>query len=113
MVLGVKNPPADAGYVRDVGKILGQEDSPGGGLGNPLQSSCLGNPMDRGAWKATVHKVIKSRTRLKRLCTQTHNCTLPPSLGPSLYGSRRDKDSECWKCSEKERQPSGMLKEAF
>ena len=43
---------------------LGQEDSPGEGNGNPLQYSCLENPMDRGAWWATVHGVAKSRTRL-------------------------------------------------
>ena len=38
--------------------------SPGGGNGNPLQNSCLGNPMDRGAWRAPVHRVAKSQTRL-------------------------------------------------
>ena len=43
---------------------LGQEDSPGGGHGNPLQYSCLGNPMDSGAWKVIVHGIPKSRTRL-------------------------------------------------
>ena len=41
---------------------LGQEDAPGGGHGNPLQYSCLENPMDRGAWRATVHGVSKSQT---------------------------------------------------
>ena len=45
-------------------RSLGQEDSPGEGNGNPLQYSCLENPMDRGAWQATVHRVAKSRTRL-------------------------------------------------
>ena len=45
-------------------RSLGQEDSPGEGNGNPLQYSCLENPMDRGAWQATVHRVTKSRTRL-------------------------------------------------
>ena len=45
--------------------------SPGGGHGNPLQYSCLENPMDRGAWRATVHKVTKSQIRLKRLSTHT------------------------------------------
>ena len=44
---------------------LSGEDSPGGGNGNPLQYSCLENPMDRGAWKATVLRVAKSQTRLK------------------------------------------------
>ena len=46
---------------------LGQEDPPGNG--NPLQYSCLENPMDRGAWQATVHRIAQSQTRLKRLST--------------------------------------------
>ena len=45
-------------------RSLGQEDSPGEGNGNPLPYSCLENPMDRGAWWATVHEVAKSQTRL-------------------------------------------------
>ena len=53
--------------------IPGSGRSPGGGHGYPLQCSCLDNPMDRGAWRATVHGVVKSRTRLKRLSTKT--CT--------------------------------------
>ena len=61
----VKNPPASAGDIRDLGPIPGLGRSPGGGNGNPLQYSCLENPMDRGAWRATVHGVTKSRTRLK------------------------------------------------
>ena len=48
----VKNPPANSGDIRDVGSIPGLGRSPGGGYGNPLQYSCLENPMDRGAWKA-------------------------------------------------------------
>ena len=51
-----KNPPANAGNIRDVGSIPGSGSSPGGGHGNPLQYSCLGNLMDRGAWRATVHR---------------------------------------------------------
>ena len=51
-----KNPPANAGDIRDVGSILGSGRSPGGVHGNPLQYSCLGNLMDRGAWRATVHR---------------------------------------------------------
>ena len=62
--LVVKNPPANAGDVRDVSSIPGLGRSPGGGHGNPLQYSCLENPMDRGAWWATVHGVAKSLTRL-------------------------------------------------
>ena len=53
----VKNPPAHAG---DAGSICGLGRYPGGGNGNPLQYSCLGNPMDREAWRATVHRVAKS-----------------------------------------------------
>ena len=55
----VKNPPANAGEVRDEGSIPGSGRSPGEGNGNPLQYSCLENPMDRGAWRATVHKVSR------------------------------------------------------
>ena len=69
MAQQVKNPPANVGDLRDVGSIPGSGRSPGGGHGNPLQYSCLENPMDRGAWRATVHGVVKSRTRLKRLST--------------------------------------------
>ena len=58
----VKNLPANAGDIRDVGSILGSGRSPEEGNGNPLQYSCLGNSMDRGAWQATVHRVAKSWT---------------------------------------------------
>ena len=58
---GVKTPRASAG---DMGWIPGSERSPGKGNGNPLQYSCLGNPMDRGAWWALVHSVAKSQTQL-------------------------------------------------
>ena len=61
VALVVKNPPADAGDVRDTGSIPGSGRSPGGEHGSPLQYSCLENPMDRGAWQATVHGVTKSR----------------------------------------------------
>ena len=60
----VKNLPATAGDVRDVGWTPGSGRSPGGGNGNSLQCSCLENPVDRGAWQATVHRVAKSQTRL-------------------------------------------------
>ena len=52
----VKNPPANAG---DTGLILGLGRSPGEGKGNTVQYSCLGNPMNRGAWQTTVHRVTK------------------------------------------------------
>ena len=56
----VKNVPAKAGYIRNVGSIPGPGRSPGGGHGNPLRSSCLETPMDRGAWQAMVHWVAES-----------------------------------------------------
>ena len=57
----VKNQPANAD-VRDAGSIPGLGRSPAGGHSNPLQYSCLENPMDRGAWQATVHRVAQSGT---------------------------------------------------
>ena len=63
--LVVKNLPAIAGDIRDVGSIPGLGRSPGGGHGNPVQYSCLENPMDRETWQATVQRIAKSRTRLK------------------------------------------------
>ena len=58
----IKNPPANAGDIKDVGSIPGLGGSPAEGHGNPLQYSCLENPMDRGAWRAIVPRVAKSRT---------------------------------------------------
>ena len=58
----VKNLPAKAGDLRDMGLIPGSGRSPGGGQGNPLPYSCLENLMDRGAWRATVNGVAKSQT---------------------------------------------------
>ena len=60
----VKNPPANAG---DIDLIFDLGRSPGGGHGSPLQYSCPENPMDRGAWQATVHGVTEGWTWLKRL----------------------------------------------
>ena len=57
----IKNPPVNAG---DAGSIPGSGRSPGEGNGNPLQHSCLKNPMDRGAWQATVQSVAKSQAQL-------------------------------------------------
>ena len=59
MVLVVKNLPANAGDIKDAGSIPGLERSLGAGNDNPLQDSCLENPMDRGAWQARVHGVPK------------------------------------------------------
>ena len=60
-----KNPPGNAGDVRDVGLISGSERFPGGEHGNPHQYSCLENPTDRGAQGTMVHRIIKSWIRLK------------------------------------------------
>ena len=68
----VKNLPANAGD-RDVGSIPGSGSSPGGENGNPLQYSCLENPMDWGAWQATVHRIAKSQTWTS---IHTHNSIL-------------------------------------
>ena len=62
VVLVVKNSPANAGDRRDVGLISGSGRSPGEGNDNPLQYSCLENPVDRRVWQATVHRDAKSRT---------------------------------------------------
>ena len=69
VALVVKNPPANAGGVRDVGSIPGLGRSPGGGRGDPLWYSCLDKSMDTGAWQATVHSVTQSRTQQ---CTHTY-----------------------------------------
>ena len=59
VALVVKNLPAKAGDIRDLGSVPGSGRSPGGGHGNPLQYSCLEDSMDRGAWQAMVHRVNK------------------------------------------------------
>ena len=68
----VKNIPANTG---DTGSIPGSGRSPGGEHGNPLQYSCLGNPVDAGAWWATAHGVTKSQTRLKQFSTHARRMT--------------------------------------
>ena len=62
MELVVKNLPANVGDFRDMGSITGLGRSPGGGHGNSSQYSCLENPMDRGAWQATVQRVANSQS---------------------------------------------------
>ena len=74
----VKNPPASAGDIRDKGSIPGLGRSPGGGNGNPFQYSCLENLMDRGAWWATVDRVAKSRTWMRRFSTHKDSSTQKP-----------------------------------
>ena len=94
MALVVKNPPANAGDARDVGSAFQSGRSPGEGNGNPLQYSCLENAVDGGAWRATVHRVTKNRTRrsvhahtytyththtrvIPDACTYTHTRVIP------------------------------------
>ena len=69
----VKNAPANAQDIRDMGSVSGSGKSPGGGHGNILQYSSLENPKDRGAWQATVHRVSKNQARLKQLRTLLFN----------------------------------------
>ena len=110
VALVVKNLPISAGDPRDVGLIPGLGTSPGVGSGNALQCSCLENPMDRGAWWATVHGVTKNHTWLSghyrwrnriRKLRNLFNCskhllssddsllwnrhTLIPSVSPKLF----------------------------
>ena len=89
-MLVVKNLLASAGDIRDMGLIPGSGRSPGGGHGNPLQYSCLENPVGRGAWQAAVHGVTQSQLWPKRLsthakhirkhqCQQCKRCSAMPS----------------------------------
>ena len=73
MALVVKNPPANAGDKRNQGSILELGRSSGEGNGNPLQYSCLENPMDSGAWWATVQRVTKTQDMIE--ATQRDVCT--------------------------------------
>ena len=75
VALVVKNPPANAGVIKDEGSIPGSGRSPGGGHGNPLQCCCLENPLDRGAWRATAHRVAKSRRDWSGWA-RTHACRI-------------------------------------
>ena len=96
----MKNPPAKAGDVRDVGSVSGSGRCPGEGHGNPPQYFCLENLMDQGAWKATVHRVAKSRTRLKRVSTAqtgTNSITFDDKdsiCAPCKKENQRDKKDE-------------------
>ena len=71
VAVAVMNPSANVGDIRGVDSIPGLRRSPGGEHGNPLKCSCLENPMDRGAWQATVQRVTQSQTQLKQIRTHT------------------------------------------
>ena len=89
--LVVKNRLANSGDIRDAGLIPGWGRSPGGGHGNPLQYSSLENPMERGDWWATVHRVTKSWTPLKWLSTLcTSSCGIKMSCKTWVL------PSSCW-----------------
>ena len=96
MVLVVRKLPANAWDIRDTGLIPGWGRSPGGGHGSPLQSSCLENPMDRGAWKATAHNRKESDTNEPTWHTHTgrqslywcHTGWRLPSLAPLTHKSQ-------------------------
>ena len=77
VALVVKNPPANAGHIRDASSIPESGRSPEAGHGNPLQYSCMGNYLDRGAWRAIIHRVAKIWTHLKQLSTHTHDSFIP------------------------------------
>ena len=105
MALVVKNSPANAGDIGNTDSIHGSGRSPGEGHGNPLQYSCLENPMDRGAWWATVHGVAKSQTQLKQLSTHDRvsqpliiNLFLERDLCPtgSVSPENRNTPTACW-----------------
>jgi len=72
----------------DAGLICGMGRSPGEGHGNPLQYSYLKNPMDRGGWRVTVHRVAQSQTRLKRLSTRTSLYVVGEKEDPVLFKQR-------------------------
>ena len=96
--------------VGDLGSIPGSGRSPGGGHGNPLQYSCLENPMDRGAWWATVHGVAKSQTLLSDFTFTFKNLevweTIPAALGGFMavvtvcsdFGAQENKVCHCFHC---------------
>ena len=91
----VKNTPANAGDTGDAGSILGLGRSPGGGNGNPLQYSCLENPIDSGTWQATVRRVAESQTLLStwahmhmHVCMSNLICQfIPVSAAPHVNTS--------------------------
>ena len=94
--LMVKNSPVHAEDLRDMGSIPGLGRSLGGGQGNPLQYLCLENPIDRGVWWATAHRVAKSQSHLKRLRT----CTLWQKTSLSFHTIFRESYSNQKICSQ-------------
>ena len=89
VVLEVKNPPASAGDRRDMNLIPELGRSPQVGNGTLLQYTCLENSMNRGAWRATVHRVAKSQTWLKWLSMHPFKGVLRFTVGKSIVGRER------------------------
>ena len=92
VALQMKNLPDHAGEVRDSGLIPGPGGCPGEEHGNTLQYSCLENPTDRGAWRAAVHWVAKSRARLK----QQHIHSLSLGIIINVMMRKRDEKNSHW-----------------
>ena len=99
----IKSLTANAGDLRDMGSIPGSGKFTGGGHGNPLQYSCLENPMDRGAWWATVHWVTKSRTPLSdqtgvlgQILLKGFSCAWPPSSRNPVKSRALESDRQTW-----------------
>ena len=90
----VKNLPANAGDARDVGSISWLGRCPGGRHGKPLQYSCLGNPIDRGAWWEAVYGVAQSQTRLKQHSSSSSSNV----MGFPGGASRKEHDCQCRRC---------------
>ena len=104
LVLVVKILPANAGDIRDAGSTTGSGRCPGGGHSHPLQYSCLENPLDKGAWRAIVHRTAKSWTLLKQLSTQSS-----ATLGMGLRGGERAEGQRGALCRSLSAQPKGKV----
>ena len=106
-MLAVKNPPANARDMKDLGSIPGWGRSPGEGSCYPLQYSCLENPTYREAWRATVHSVLKSLTQLKQLSRHAVNIsgfagsTVSIVCNCSALESEKSYKQWVWSCSSK------------
>ena len=98
VALVVKNPPASAGDIRDAGLIPGSGRSPGGRHGDSLQYSFLENPMDRGAWWATMHRIAKTQTWLKRLSTRVLHTWEKPGRAKDALRVEAVGDTTPWLC---------------
>ena len=99
-MLVVKNLPANTGNIRDTGSIPGSGRSTGGGHGNPPQYSCLEHPIDRGAWRARIHRVTKSRTWLKQFSTHEYMQSVfsyTPSRASTVIKGRTGDFLKAWR----------------